>query len=192
MADYREHQLGGTGVYPSVVLVILSLGVWLGSVTLAQAQQCLQAQLSAEFSTDPTSRTYASCAATDDQCVLDKFNAPCADPACKVDVVVSREHLYEVIDKNELATLLAVSLNDTTNVGTRQRSLFLALNVASFDLAKASVRQKLLDIFPAPSAPITNAAIVALQQKNASRAEVVCSRKATLCDVSLGRRGDAC
>jgi hypothetical protein len=179
-------------VHKYVSMMIISLSVMLADVTLAQAQQCLQAQLSAEFSGDPTGRTYASCAATDDQCVLDKFNAPCADPACKVDVVVSREHLYEVIDKNELATLLGVSLNDTTAVGTRQRSLFIALNMTTFDLAKASVRQKLLDIFPAPSAPITNAAIVALQQKNASRAEVVCSRKATLCDVSLGRRGDTC
>jgi hypothetical protein len=177
---------------PRYGLIFLLLCLICGWATLASAQQCTQAQLNVEFTTDPTNRTYASCAPGNDQCVLDKFNAPCTDAACKVDQVVTREHVYEVIDKNELATLMAVSLNDTTAVGTRQRSLFVALHNATFDMSKAPVRQKLLDIFPAPSAPITNAAIVALQQKNVPRSQIVCGRPATLCDVSLGLRGDAC
>lgn len=164
---------------------------WVGVVLLlplvALAQQCTEAQLASEFSTDPTGRTYATC--TDDTCVLTKFNAPCLDAACKVDQVVSREQVYAVMDKNELATLLAVSLNDTTAVGTRQRSLFVAMHNGTFDLRVGSVRQKLFDIFPAPSAPITNAAIVALQQKQVPRSQIVCGRPATLSDVSLGLRG---
>lgn len=171
---------------------------WLGLLLLVmsagavQAQQCTQAQLSTEFTSDPTARGYATCAATDDQCVLTRLNAPCLDAACKADQVVTREQFYAVIDKAELATLLGVSLNDTTAVGTRQRSLNVAMTNASFDLSVASVRQKLTDIFPAPSAPITNAAITALQQKQVPRSQIVCQRVATLDDVSCGRRSQAC
>ena len=155
----------------------------------AWAQQCTQAQLNTEFTTDPTGRTYATCPAGNDQCVLDKFNAPCTVAACKADRIVTREQVYEVIDKDELKTLADVSLNDTTALGSRLRRLLMAFDVATFDLSKASVRQKLNDLFPAAQAPLTNAAFDALRQRDASRAHIVCGRQGTLSDVSLGLRG---
>jgi hypothetical protein len=157
---------------------------------LSAAQSCTQAQLNVEFSTDPTARTYATC--TNAQCVLDKFNAPCTDAACKADQTITREHLYEVIDKDELGALMNVPSTDATAIGKRQRSLGIALSNSSFNMGIGSVRQKLLDIFPAPSAPITNAAIAGLQQKNVPRSMIVCGRAGTLDDVSCGLRGVEC
>ena len=159
---------------------------------LSSAQQCTQAQLNSEFTADPTARTYASCGATDDNCVLVKFNAPCTDAACKVDQIVTKEMFYEAIDKDELKAIADVSTTDATQLGSRFRRLQVALLNDTFDMSKASVRQKLLDVFPAPSAPLTNAAIVALQQKNVPRSQIVCGRPATHCDISLGRRGVGC
>lgn len=171
--------------------VLLLALLW---TSYAQAQQCTQQQLHDEFFGDPTSRNYASCATdgnlagpnVSDQCVLNLFNTPCTVAACKVDQTVTREAVWEVIDPGELTTLLrSTAANDVARV----RELDLALENATFNMGKAPVRQKLLDIFPGPSSPLTNAAIVALQQKNASRAQIVCGRQATLSDVSLGLRG---
>jgi hypothetical protein len=170
--------------------MILAIILLLLFPILSAAQQCSQAQLNTEFTTDPTARTYTSC--SDDQCVLDKFNAPCTDVACKVDQIVSREKIYESIDKDELAALMNVPSTDATAIGKRQRSLSVAMSNSTFNMGIGSVRQKLLDIFPAPSAPITNAAIAALQQKNVPRSQSVCGRAGTLDDVSCGLRGVEC
>lgn len=159
-----------------LLLLVFPLPAW--------AQDCAQSQLSAEFATDPTGRTYASCPAGNDACVLEKFNQPCTDAACKIDQVITRDKLYEVIDPAELKTTVA----DTT----RKVLLEMALRVETFHLGIAGVRQKLFDVFPGPSAPITNNAIKALQQKDASRAQIVCGRQATLADVSCGLRGESC
>jgi hypothetical protein len=156
---------------------------------LAWAQQCTENQLQTEFTTDPTARGYATCAATDDQCVLTRFNAPCGDPACKVDQTVTRDQIWAVIESDELKALA----NSTAPADTaRMQLLTAALANTTFDLSKAEVRQKWNDVFTAPSSPLTNAAIAALQQKNVPRSQIVCGRPATLCDVSLGRRGAAC
>lgn len=166
-------------------------------VSTSWAQQCTQSQLNTEFLTDPTNRGYATCAPpgdltgtnTNDQCVLDKFNASCTDPTCKVDQVITREQVYDSIVPAELATLTAVSLNDVTPAGARYRALLLALQVATFDMGKPAVRQKLLDIFPTAGAPQTNAALTALQKRDASRSRVVCGHPANLNHISLGLRG---
>lgn len=156
---------------------------------MSYSQQCTQNQLSTEFVSDPTGRGYPTCAPEDDQCVLVRFNSPCADQNCKIEQVITKEALYEVIDSAEYLTLLrSTAANDVARV----RALDHALTNASLNMAVKEVRDKLLDIFPAPSAPITNAAIVALQHKNAPRSQIVCSRPATLADVSCGRRGDGC
>lgn len=175
----------------TVVLVLLV-------ASYARAQQCTPQQLHDEFFLDTTARTYVTCASdgnlagpnVSDTCVLSKFNANCTDnAACKVDQTVTREQVWEVIDPGELTTLLrSTAANDLARV----KALDSTFANVTFDMAKAPVRQKLLDIFPGPSAPITNAAITALQQKNVPRSQVVCHRVGTLDDVSCGLRGTAC
>jgi hypothetical protein len=150
---------------------------------------CTQAQLNTEFTTDPTARTYATCATGNDQCVLDKFNAPCTHASCKLDQRVSREALYEVIESDELKTLA-----NSTAPGDIARMTLLSFVLAngSFDLGKGEVRQKLFDVFTGGGSPLTNAAITALQQKDAPRSQMVCGRQGTLNDVSCGLRGAGC
>ena len=145
---------------------------------------CTQQSLNTEFTTDPTGRTYASCAPGNDQCVLDKFNSACTDAACKVDQIVSWAQIYEVIDNDELKVVMADQ--------TLAPLVNLAATVPSFNMATAEVRQKLLDGFPSPKAPVTNTAIKALQQKNVPRSQIVCGRPGTLADVSCGMRGEGC
>jgi hypothetical protein len=177
--------------------ILLWLSLALGLPLSALAQQCTQNQLNTEFTTDPTGRTYVTCAAdgnlagnqVNDECVLTKFNAPCADAACKVDQSVSREVFWSIIDNGELTTLLrSTAPNDVARV----RALDFAMANTSLDLGKGSVRQKLNDIFPGASSPITNAAIAALQQKNVPRSQIVCQRAANTHDVSCGLRGVGC
>jgi hypothetical protein len=150
---------------------------------------CTQAQLNTEFTTDPTTRTYASCASGNDQCVLEKFNAPCPHASCKQDQTVSRETLYEAIESDELKTLA----NSTAPGDTARMTLLsFVLANATFNLGKGEVRQKIFDVFTSAGSPLTNAAITALQQKDASRAQMVCGRQGTLQDVSCGLRGESC
>lgn len=163
--------------------------------SIAHAQQCTQQQLNTEFTTDPTGRQYSTCAPAgaitgpqnDDQCTLDKFNAPCTNnAACKVDQTISRETLWEVVDPTEWQTLVrSTQANDVARV----KQFDAALQNVTFNMGKSAVRQKLLDVFPAPTAPVTNAAIAALQQKDVPRSHVVCKRPGTLTDVSCGLRG---
>lgn len=171
---------------------LVLLGLW---APYSHAQQCTQTQLNTEFMTDPTVRGYTSCASdgnlagvkVSDQCVLDKFNAACSDNACKVDQVVTREKVYEVIDSDEYVAML----KDTTKP-ERKAAMDEALYQTTFNMAVKEVRDKLLDIYPAPSSPNTNAAIKALQQKNVPRSQIVCTRLGTMSDVSCGLRGAAC
>jgi len=170
----------------ALLFVFVPLSAW--------AQQCTQAQLNTEFTTDPTVRGYAGCAGVgglagvnvNDQCILDLFNAPCTNnAACKVDVVVSREQLYEVIDHDELAT----GVNAVVADATRKWLLEIAMRNVSFNLSDIDVRQKLFDIFTAPKAPTTNAAITSLRQRDTTRAQIVCGRQGTLADITRGLRG---
>jgi hypothetical protein len=150
---------------------------------------CTQTQLNTEFTTDPTARTYASCATGNDQCVLDKFNAPCTHASCKQDQTVSREAVYEAIESDELKALAnSLAAADTA----RMTLLSFALLNESFNLGKGEIRQKLFDVFTAGGSPVTNAAINALQQKDAPRSQMVCGRQGTLNDVSCGLRGQGC
>jgi hypothetical protein len=176
---------------------LIWIALILAAPLVALAQQCPQSDLSTEFMTDPTSRLYVMCSANsdltgtqvNDQCVLDKFNAPCTDNACKVDQSVSRETLWAVIDDAELTALLrSTAPNDIARV----RALDIAMANTSFDMSRGKVRQKLNDIFPNASSPITNAAIAALQQKNVPRSQIVCHRAASIHDVSCGLRGAGC
>lgn len=161
-----------------VLLVLLLL-----LPALASAQQCTQGNLNVEFATDPTGQGYGTCAASNDACVLAKFNAPCTASGCQVAQVITREQLYALIDVNELRTRIVTDPN-------RKDLLLVALSVGTFDLGDDAIQQKLGDIFPGPQTPKTNASLAAIRQKNVSRAEVVCGRRANLRDVSLGRRGD--
>lgn len=160
------------------------------------AQQCTQSQLNTEFMTDPTARTYVTCSSdgdlsnpntTNDQCVLGKFNAPCTgNPACKVDQTVSREVVWGVVNAVELETLQrSTAANDVARV----HQLSDMLHNITFDMGDADIRQKWSNIFTGPGSPITNAAILALQQKDVPRSQTVCGRPGTLSDVSLGLRG---
>lgn len=163
----------------------------------AIAQQCTQAQLNTEFMTDPTTRGYVSCASdanlaglnVKDDCVLAKFNAPCTNnAACKVDQVITKERIWEVIDPTELETLArATAANDVA----RYKELDSALKVNTFNMGVANIRQIWNNIFTGPNSPKTNTAIGALQQKDASRCQIVCNKgnSCTLSDVSLGLRG---
>ena len=171
---------------------LLLLALW---ATYSHAQSCSQAQLNQEFTGDPTARGYTTCASdgvvtgpnNDDNCTLQKFNAPCQDALCKVDQVITKEHLYEVLDPAEYAAML----KDTTKA-ERRAAMDEALTVNTFNMGIAAVRQKLLDIFPAPSSPITNQAIKNLQQKNVARSQVICGRPGNLADISCGLRGEGC
>jgi hypothetical protein len=150
---------------------------------------CTQAQLNTEFTTDPTTRAYSACAPGNDQCVLEKFNAPCTHAACKQDQTVSREALYEAIESDELKTLAT----STAQVDVARMTLLgFVLTNESFNLGKGEIRQKLFDVFTSGGSPLTNAAINALQQKDAPRAQMVCGRQGTLNDVSCGLRGQGC
>lgn len=168
------------------------LGLW---AAYAHAQQCTQTQLNTEFMTDPTNRVYGGCASdgnlaganVSDQCVLDKFNAACSDNACKADQVVTRERVYEIIDSDEYIAML----KDTTKP-ERKAAMDEAMHQVTFNMAVKEVRDKLLDIYPAPSSPITNAALKALQQKNVPRSQIVCTRLGNINDVSCGLRGMSC
>lgn len=171
---------------------LLLLALW---ATYSHAQQCTQAQLNQEFVGDITARGYSACASdgvvtgpnNDDTCTLQKFNQPCQDPLCKVDQVITKEHLYEVIDPAEYTAML----KDTTKA-ERKAAMDEAFTINTFNMSIAAVRQKLLDIFPAPSSPLTNQAIKDLQKKNAARSEIVCGRPGNLDDISCGLRNTGC
>lgn len=172
---------------------LLLLGLW---ASYSHAQQCTQSQLNQEFTQDPTARAYVDCASdgvvtgpsNNDQCTLDKFNAPCTNnAACKVDQIITREHFYEIIDSVEYAAMLK-----DTAAAERKDGMMIASNMATFNMSITEVRDKLQDIFPQGKAPITNQLIKDAQKKNASRAEIVCHRPGTLADVSCGLRGDGC
>lgn len=162
------------------------------------AQDCGESALHTEFTTDPTARTYASCASdgvvtgpnNNDACTLEKFNQLCTNnPACKVDNTVTREAIWEVIDPTELETLQRAT---AANEVARKTQLADILKITAFNLGKGDVRQKWFNIFTGPASPKTNAAIAALQLKDVPRSQVVCGRPGTIADVSCGLRGDAC
>jgi hypothetical protein len=156
-----------------------------------QAQECTQAELSAEFSTDPTARGYATC--TDDPCYLDKLNEPCIGNAnCnKVENVLTREQIYQtIIDATELDTLA----NGTAPADVKhQKELGWLLNATTWNMALNSSQKHWKNPFPSSTSPITNAAIDAAKLRDASRCQAVCSKSAcTLSEVSCGLRGDDC
>jgi len=145
-----------------------------------------------EFNTDPAAVGYNTCGATpptyNDTCVLNKFNASCSHATCQTDPVVSREKVYDVINHNELNTLmLSTTPEDKVRVGQLQ----IAMQQSVFNLKDRDIQQKLADIFV--NSPITKAAIDALRTNNyTTRAGVTCSRTGTLSDVSCGLRGQGC
>jgi hypothetical protein len=101
---------------------------------------------------------------------------------------VSREKIYDVINHNELNTLM---LSTTPEDKVRTQQLQMAMQQATFNLKDRDVQQKLSDIFI--NSPITNGAIDALRTGNyTTRAGVTCSRTGTLYDVSCGLRGQGC
>jgi hypothetical protein len=176
------------------IAILTVLLLWLPAIS--SAQTCAQGTLNTEYFSDPTSRTYATCATdgnlagpnVDDNCVLAKFNQPCTDnAACKVDQTVTIEQINVAIDSAELKAMF----KDTANAD-RKATMDMLANIKTFNLKEKEVRDKWFDVFPSPTAPITNAAITALQKKDASRAQIVCGRSGTIDDVSCGLRGTGC
>lgn len=172
----------------------LSVLLLLLAVTTAHTQQCTQQQLNSEFTVDPTARAYNTCTgfpSGDDQCVLDKFNAPCINnTACKVDNILTLENIFQtIIDSAELEKL---ARSTVANDVARKSQLDWLTHIQSFNMAKAPWQQKWKNVFTPADSPNTNAAINAAQQKDAPRSQIVCGRPATLCDVSLGLRGQPC
>jgi hypothetical protein len=162
----------------SLILILL-----LFCPALAWAQLCTQAQLNTEFTTDPGTVGYSTCAVTDDACILAKLNGPCASGSCQLNRgVISGVQLQAALDPAEFGALTALQL-------TELQTLFI-LGSGSVDVSKGNVRTILASMFPA--AGPTRTALVAAVSRQGTRAEIVCKRAATLCDVSLGRRGDAC
>src|SRR5215471_12198693 len=169
------------------VLLFLCCIVLTPSYLWAQAATCIPGSVSGlqtEFNTDPSGIGYSTCGATpptyDDTCVLNKFNGPCNHTTCQLDPVIPKEKVYDVINHNELNTLM---LSTTPEDKVRVDQLKIAMQQSTFNLKDRDVQQKLSDIFI--NSPTTKSAIDALRTNNyTNRSGVVCSRQGTLYDVS--------
>jgi hypothetical protein len=139
--------------------------------------------LRTELLTDPQSLGYAQYVSSgNDVALADLLNEKRAGVAYKIDrETVKAYEIFESVDKDELFAL--------SNANNTKFQLILGMQ--DINLKGANTRASLGAIFGTGNAPLSRTAIISLQKRNGSRAEVLFGdgTSITISDISFALRG---